>query len=49
MLARHVSVSIAAARVEVAHGSGLANSGGPDDLFSFIRSQIYEPADRAYV
>ena len=49
MMARDVSVSIAAAVAEVAYCSGLANGGGPDDLFGFIRSQIYEPADRVCV
>ena len=49
MMARDVSVSIAAAVAEVAYGGGLANSAGRDDLLVFIRSQTYEPAYRAYV
>jgi hypothetical protein len=46
---RDVSASIATTVLEVAYGSGLANRARPDDLPAFIRSQMYEPAYRAYV
>jgi malate dehydrogenase (oxaloacetate-decarboxylating)(NADP+) len=46
---RDVSVAIATSVAEVAYAQGIARIPGPDDLPSFIRSQMYEPVYRHYV
>ena len=46
---REVSLVIACAVAEVAYRDGLAEAPRPDDLVSFVRSQMYQPAYRSYL
>jgi malate dehydrogenase (oxaloacetate-decarboxylating)(NADP+) len=45
---RHVSTVIAAAVAEVAFNRGLARNPKPDNLLTYIESQIYEPKYKRY-
>jgi malate dehydrogenase (oxaloacetate-decarboxylating)(NADP+) len=45
---REVSAHIAAAVAEVAHARGLAAKARPGDVLADVRTQMYEPAYRAY-
>jgi malate dehydrogenase (oxaloacetate-decarboxylating)(NADP+) len=46
---REVSAAIATAVAEVAYNQGIARKPKPDDLPTFIKSQMYEPKYRRYV
>jgi malate dehydrogenase (oxaloacetate-decarboxylating)(NADP+) len=46
---KDVSAAIATAVAEVAYNQGLARKPKPDDLPTFIKSQMYEPKYRRYV
>ncbi len=46
---REVSAAIATAVAEVAYSQGIARKPKPDDLATFIKSQMYEPKYRRYV
>ncbi len=46
---RDISANIAAAVAEVAYNQGLARKPKPDDLLTYIKSQMYEPEYHCYV
>ena len=46
---REVSAAIATAVAEVAYNQGIARKPKPDELSTFIKSQMYEPKYRRYV
>ena len=46
---REASAAIATAVAEVAYNQGIARKPKPDDLPTFIKSQMYEPKYRRYV
>jgi len=46
---REVSAAIATAVAEVAYNQGIARKPKPDDLSTFIKSQMYEPKYQRYV
>jgi malate dehydrogenase (oxaloacetate-decarboxylating)(NADP+) len=46
---REASVAIATAVAEVAYNQGIARKPKPDDLSTYIKSQMYEPKYRRYV
>jgi len=46
---KEVSAAIATAVAEVAYNQGLARKPKPDDLSTYINSQMYEPEYRRYV
>jgi malate dehydrogenase (oxaloacetate-decarboxylating)(NADP+) len=46
---REVSAAIATAVAEVAYNQGIARKPKPDDIPTFIKSQMYEPKYRRYV
>jgi malate dehydrogenase (oxaloacetate-decarboxylating)(NADP+) len=46
---REASAAIATAVAEVAYNQGIARKPKPDDLSTFIKSQMYEPKYRRYV
>jgi len=46
---RDVSAHIATAVAGVAYRQGYATMPAPEDLFTFVRSQMYEPQYHSYV
>ncbi|MCP5095815.1 MAG: NAD-dependent malic enzyme [Chloroflexi bacterium] len=46
---REVSAQIGTAVANIAFRKGLANAPRPDDMFEFIRSQMYEPTYKKYI
>ena len=46
---REVSAAIATAVAEVAYNQGIARKPKPDDLSTYIKSQMYDPKYRRYV
>ena len=46
---REVSAHIATAVAEIAYNRDLATFDEPDDLYSFIKSQMYEPTYAPFI